>query len=55
MAKPYARDLPERMVRAPLALRRALTAKLFGGAHRGTMSDIDVPQVLFALVKTLLR
>jgi hypothetical protein len=38
-----------------LALRRGLTAKLFGGAHRGTMSDIGVPQARFALVKTRLR
>ena len=37
------------------ALRRALTVKLFGGAYRGTIDEIDVPRVLFTLGKRLLH
>src|ERR1019366_2542474 len=33
---------------AGIPLRRALTARLFGGAYRGTIEDIDVPRVIFA-------
>ena len=40
---------------AGIPLRRALTARLFGGAYRGTIDDIDVPRVIFALGKRLLR
>ena len=37
------------------ALRRALTVRLFGGAYRGTIDEIDIPRVLFTLGKQLLR
>ena len=40
---------------AGIPLRRALTARLFTGAYRSTIDDIDVPQVLFAVGKRLLR
>ena len=40
---------------AGIPLRRALTARLFGGAYRGTIEDIDVPRVIFALGKRLMR
>lgn len=40
---------------AGIALRRALSARLFGGAYRGTIDEIDIPRVLFALGKRLLR
>jgi hypothetical protein len=38
-----------------IPLRRALTARLFTGAYHGTIDDIDVPQVLFAVGKRRLR
>lgn len=38
-----------------IPLRRALTARLFTGAYHGAIDDIDVPQVLFAVGKRLLR
>ena len=38
-----------------IPLRRALMARLFTGAYRSTIDDIDVPQVLFAVGKRLLR
>jgi cellulose synthase (UDP-forming) len=40
---------------ARIPLRRALTARLFTGAYRSTIDDIDVPRVLFAVGKRLLR
>ena len=40
---------------AEIPLRRALTARLFTGAYRSTIDDIEVPQVLFAVGKRLLR
>ncbi|MGH6819801.1 MAG: hypothetical protein ACREDU_02940, partial [Methylocella sp.] len=40
---------------AGIPLRRALTARLFSGAYRSTIGDIDLPQVLFAVGKRLLR
>lgn len=40
---------------AGIPLRRVLTVKLFGGAYRGSIDEIDVPRVLFALGKRLLR
>lgn len=36
-------------------LRRALTARLFTGAYRGRADEINVPRVLFAVGKRLLR
>ncbi len=36
-------------------LRRALTARLFTGAYRGMVDEINVPRVLFAIGKRLLR
>lgn len=38
-----------------IPLRRALMARLFTGAYRSMIDDIDVPQVLFAVGKRLLR
>lgn len=40
---------------AGIPLRRALTARLFTGAYRSAIDDIEVPQVLFAVGKRLLR
>jgi hypothetical protein len=40
---------------AAIPLRHALTARPFGGAYRGAMEDIDVPRVIFALGKRLVR
>jgi PilZ domain len=40
---------------AGIPLRRALTARLFTGAYCSAIDDVDVPQVLFAVGKRLLR
>lgn len=40
---------------AGIAMRRALTVKLFGGSYRSTIDEIDVPHVIFTLGKRLLR
>jgi hypothetical protein len=36
-------------------LRRALTARLFTGAYRGMVDEINLRRVLFAIGKRLLR
>ena len=46
---------PHELARKHRRHRRALTVKLFTGTYRGTIDDLNVPRVLFALGKRLLR